>query len=193
MSEPGPVTKNVTPIKMINLSTSEQPGAADDQLSADRAEGAGNVTVGFNAVTYKDYVKGTDLILAFVRDVAVVEDSQAAVTYNGRTIYEVTQGKYALDGDRYYCAFACFVQNTDPAQLVLDTAENAVICPEIKYSADVNLSGSVDIADAQAIVNIYKGRLPLEGNELKWFRADINRDGRVDAGDRDALIRLLNK
>ena len=74
-----------------------------------------------------------------------------------------------------------------------DPADKPTMCPEIKYSNDVNLTGAVDINDAQAIANIYNGKLPLEGNETRWFRADINRDGKVDIKDRNELMSSLNK
>ena len=151
------------------------------------------VTLGFNAVVHKDYVKGMDLIMAFVRDQSLVVTSQASMTYDGKLMHEITQGNYHINGDRYYCTFAYLTPNADPAKLALDTDEKAVACTEIVYGNDVNLSGVIDVADVQTIANIYNGKLELEGNETKWFRADINRDGRVDVKDRNTLLRSLGQ
>ena len=101
---------------------------------------------------------------------------------------------YNINGNRYFCIFGCLTENPDPTLVTKDTSSSAKNCTEIKYSNDVNaVGGLVDISDVQTIANVYNGKLPLEGNETKWFRADINRDYKVDTKDRDALIRELNK
>jgi hypothetical protein len=188
-----PVTEGVTPIKIMSLATSKTAGATDAQLVADRAEGAGMVTLGFTAVVHKNYAAGKDLIVVFLKDESLVKKTQAPLLYDGKLMHEITTGNYNINGDRYFCIFGYITENADPALVTKDNASKPTMCPEIKYSNDVNLTGAVDINDAQAIANIYNGKMALEGNETKWFRADINRDGKVDINDRNALMNTLNK
>lgn len=188
-----PVTEGVTPIKLITLSTSTTPGAKDSDLTSDRSDGIGNVTVGFNALVYKNYANGLDLVLVFIEDDSLVKKSTASIYYGDNLMYEVTQGNYSINKNRYFCTFGWLAENADATLVKKSTAEKPTNCPEISYSKDVNVSGVTDINDAQVIANIYNGKLPFEGNETKWFRADINRDGKVDAKDRDELFRSLMK
>lgn len=188
-----PVTEGVTPIKIMSLATSKTAGATDAQLVADRAEGAGMVTLGFTAVVHKNYAAGKDLLVVFLKDDSLVKKTQAPLLYDGKLMHEITTGNYNIKGDRFFCIFGYITENADPALVTKDNASKPTMCPEIKYSNDVNLTGAVDINDAQAIANIYNGKMALEGNETKWFRADINRDGKVDINDRNALMNTLNK
>lgn len=188
-----PVTEDVTPIKILSLATSKTPGATDDQLVGDRADGSGMVTLGFTAVVHKDYAAGQDLLVVFVKDDSLVKKTQDAITYDGHPMYEITTGNYNIKGDRYFCIFGYITPNADPTLVAKDTSSGATICTEITYSNDINESGFVDINDAQAIANIYNGKLSLADNVTKWLRADINRDGKVDIKDRNELIGSLNK
>jgi len=188
-----PVTSGVTPIKIMSLATSKTAGATDAQLQGDRSEGAGMVTLGFTAVVHKNYAAGKDLIVVFLKDDSLVKKTQAALLYDGKLMHEITTSNYNIKGDRFFCIFGYITENADPALVTKDSTSKPTMCPEIKYSDDVNGTTFVDINDAQTIANIYNGKLPLEGNESKWFLADINRDGKVDINDRNALMNSLNK
>lgn len=188
-----PVTEGVTPIKIMSLATSKTAGATDAQLQADRSEGAGMVTLGFTAVVHENYVGNKDLLVVFLKDNSLVLKTQAAILYDGKLMHEITTSNYNIDGDRFFCIFGIIVEDADPGLVTKDPAEKPTVCPEIQYSNDVNLTSVVDINDAQAIANIYNGKVPLEGNETQWFRADVNRDGKVDVNDRNALMNTLNQ
>ena len=188
-----PVTEGVTPIKIMSLATSRTAGASDDQLQADRSEGAGMVTLGFTAVVHENYAAGKDLIVVFLKDDSLVKKTQAPLLYDGKPMFEITTSNYNIKGDRFFCIFGYIVEDADPALVTKDVSDDAKMCSEIKYTNDVNGTVVVDINDAQAIANIYNGKLALEGNETKWFRADVNRDGKVDVSDRNELMSSLNK
>lgn len=198
-----PVQDGIIPFKMLQLSTSATEGASDAQLEADRADGVGQITLGYTTTLYKNYAAGNDLLLAFVsnHDEALVKKTALPMLYDGILMEEVTQARYHIDGNRYMVCFGHIGPNLDPLKIAKNEASNATMSPEIAYNEfnpglfhDVNQSGVVDVADAQTIMNIANGTLPLEGNVTKWLRADINRDGQVNAADRDALMSyLMNK
>ena len=188
-----PVTSGVTPIKIMSLATSTTPGATDAQLVADRAEGAGMVSLGFTAVVHEDYADGKDLIVVFLKDDSLVKKTQAPLLYDGKSMFEITTSNYNIKGDRFFCIFGYITEDADPALVTKDTSSGAKMCTEIKYTNDVNQSTVVDINDAQTIANIYNGKLPLEGNEARWLLADINRDGKADIKDCIELMSSLNK
>ena len=184
---------DVSSFKMLFLQTSTTAGATDDQLVADRADGLAPITVGFNTVLYKNYAGDNDLLLVFVSNdyEALVKKTELPMMYNNILMEEVTQARYHINENRYLVCFGTIGKDLDPMNVSMNEASDATMSPEIEYSDDVNMSGFVDVADAQAIMNIANGQLPLDGNVTKWLRADINRDGKVDAKDRDALINSL--
>lgn len=197
-----PVTEGIAPFKMLQLSSSTTKGASDAQLEADRADGVGQITMGYTTTLYKDYAAGNDLLLVFVSnaDEALVKKTTLPMMYGDTLMEEVTQARYHINGNRYLVCFGHIGPNLDPLKVSKNEASGATMSPEIEYhdfdtlTGDVNDSGVVDVADAQTIVNIMNGTLPLEGNVTKWLRADINRDGKVDLKDRDALMSaLMNK
>lgn len=198
-----PVMEGVNPFKMLFLQTSATEGASDAQLESDRADGMGQIVVGFNTLLYKNYAAGNDLVLAFVSNAYedLVKKTTLPMLYDGKLMDEVTQARYTIDDNRYMVCFGYIGPNLDPMLITKNEASGATMSPEIAYNEfnpglfhDVNQSGVVDVADAQTIMNIANGTLPLEGNVTKWYRADINRDGQVNAADRDALMSyLMNK
>ena len=198
-----PVTEGVDPFKMLFLQTSATEGAADAQLVSDRAEGMGQIVVGFNTVLYKNYAAGNDLVLAYVSNAYedLVKKTTLPMMYDGVLMEEVTQARYTVDGSRYLVCFGHIGPDLDPMLITKNEASDAEMSPELEYNEfntglfhDVNQSGVVDVADAQTIMNIADGTLPLEGNVTKWYLADIDRNGQVNAADRDALMSyLMNK
>ncbi len=188
---------DVTPFKMLELDTSTKADATDAQLVPDRADGLANLAVGYNTLLYKNYVGDNDLLLVFFSDneVALYQKTELPMLYDGKLMEEVTQAHYLLDGVPWLMCFGHIGPNLDPALLSEDESESPTLSPEIVYWAeanlDVNESGFTDISDAQMIANIYNGKLPLEGNVIKWLRADVNRDGKVDVKDRNQLLDSL--
>ena len=191
------VLENITPFKMLELFTSNTAGASDAQLLPDRSDGMATTTVGFNTLLYKNYACGNDLLLVFFsdNDVDLYRDTLLPMLYDGQLMEEVTQAHYLLDGVPWLMCFGHIGPNLDPMKLSVDESESATNSPEIVYwdkaSNDVNESGFADISDVQMIANIYNGKVPLEGNVIKWLRADINRDGKVDVKDRNELMDRL--
>lgn len=60
------------------------------------------------------------------------------------------------------------------------------------YSGDVNVSGKVDINDAQYIYNVYNAeQSPLDVE--RFLRCDMNKDGKVTVDDARAVADLLVK
>lgn len=194
-----PVLEGITPFKMLFLQTSTTKGATDAQLVADRADGSGPVTIGYNTVLYKNYAAGNDLLLVFVSNdyEDLVKKTTLPMMYGDVLMEEVTQARYTVGGSRYLVCFGHIGPDLDPLKVSKNEASGATMSPEIAYNEfnahfyDINSSGVADVADAQTIVNIINGDLPLEGNVSKWLRADINRDGKVDLKDRDALLDAL--
>lgn len=191
------VLSGITPFKMLELDTSTVANATDAQLGPDRADGMATTTVGFNTLLYKNYVGDNDLLLVFFsdNDVNLYKVTELPMLYDGKLMEEVTQAHYLLDGVPWLMCFGHIGPNLDPMKLAVDESEKPTISPEIVYWAeanlDVNESGFTDISDAQMIANIYNGKVPLEGNVIKWLRADVNRDGKVDVKDRNQLLDSL--
>jgi len=189
--------ENVTPFKMLELSVATAANATDAQLLPDRADGMATTTVGFNTLLHKNYVGDNDLLLVFFsdNDVELYKTTELPMLYDGKLMQEVTQAHYPLDGVPWLMCFGYIGPDLDPMKLSVDESEKPTISPEIVYWAeanlDVNESGFTDISDAQMIANIYNGKLPLEGNVVKWLRADVNRDGKVDVQDRNELLNSL--
>ena len=62
----------------------------------------------------------------------------------------------------------------------------------VVYSGDVNVSGKVDINDAQYIYNVYNAeQSPLDVE--RFLRCDMNKDGKVTVEDARAVADLLVK
>ena len=146
------------------------------------------VEIGLNTYVYKNYAGGKDLVLVYMRNDDLADHSTLDVTYGGKLMYEVTNSHYSIDGDSFICIFGYITSNADATKVAVGGGVN---CPEITYSTDVNDSGYTDMNDAQIIANIYNGKLPLDGNEIKWLRADINRDNKVDVNDQIELMKSL--
>ena len=189
--------EDVIPFKMLELDTATVANATDAQLEPDRADGLSHLAVGYNTLLYKNYVGDNDLLLVFFSDneVALYKETTLPMLYDGKLMEEVTQAHYLLDGVPWLMCFGHIGPNLDPALVSEDESESPTMSPEIVYWAeanlDVNESGFTDISDAQMIANIYNGKVPLEGNVIKWLRADVNRDGKVDVKDRNQLLDSL--
>lgn len=146
--------------------------------------------IGYNVKVFEDYAADKTLILV------ATEGSPAKVTYNNQQLREVTDAHYRLDGVPYTHTYAIVVDRTTldlnliSAEAVESTAAN-LIPILLDYDCDVNRNGSVDISDAQAIVNIMNGYMPFEGNAESWLVADVDASGKIDTADITAVLAAI--
>ena len=181
------------PFYLSGLFSSKKEGATAADLVGFRPDTTPlQVGIGMNAVIYRNYAGGNDLILAFMctpEMTASTSDSSIAMTYDGHPMIDVSTAHYKVDNDSFVRIYAYLA----PAASADKLAVGSTKCVELNYDGDVNMSGWVDMNDVQAIDNIIRGRLPLEGNMTRWLQADVNRDGKADAADMTALIARLMK
>jgi len=141
-----------------------------------------------NAAVYEDYAAGKDLLL-----VALLK-TPAKVSYNGKVLTDVSPANYRFDGEAFTTVYGIVGENFDLSKITIEpydsTAAN-VLPGLLYYNGDVNDCGVVDINDAQTIADIIGGKMPLEGNMIKWLRADMDRSGRIDTADIKALLQQI--
>lgn len=186
-------SEGITPFRASSILASKQAGASQKDLQLSRAGGNGFVVaIGLNTQVFRDYVKGYDLMLAYMmvdemRNMS--GNTKLMMSYDGAPMYDVTTSHYNIDGNSWLRIYGYITPNADTVKI----EKSDKTSPELKYSHDVNQSGHVDIADVQAIANIQNGRMELEGNMIKWLMADIDRNGVVDTEDQEALMRVLTR
>lgn len=131
---------------------------------------------GVTVELYEDYVAGYTLI--------VVKGNAAAYAYDGSAMY-----KTPAYGDT---AFAWLVEGktTEAEVKALLTAAAQARGTIPAGSRDVNITGSVDVNDAQAVYNLYNitADYPIAQHMEKYLRADVNGDHRVDVTDLNAVL-----
>ena len=146
--------------------------------------------IGYNLKVYDNYAGGKSLILL------AAEEYPLNATYGNQKMVEVTPANYKLDDLGFTHVYAIVVDSVNPdlisAEQIASTADT-VLPFLFDYDCDVNRSGSVDIADAQAAANIIAGRMPLEGNLEKWLVADADANGKVDTNDIRAILAAANR
>lgn len=183
-------SEGITPFMISNVSCSKQ---ANGSMISTRASGSGIVVdIGLNSQVFHNYVPGYDLLLLYMdvpEMINLTGISTLTMAYDGKPMYDVTTAHYNINNQRWKRAYAAIVPNADVSKVALGTET----CPIVTYSNNINMVGGLDIADLQLLSSIRNGRLPLEGNELKWLLADIDRNGVVDIADHDALVRALTK
>ena len=73
--------------------------------------------------------------------------------------------------------------------------EDAAMTTSIEYDGDVNMSGVIDVNDAQLTWNVYNAMYE-DFNAVsmeKLLRADVNGDKTVDTKDSAAIIAIVTK
>ena len=184
-------SEGIDPFQVTNMFSSKEAGGAN--AIAARSGGSGLIVgVGLNTQIFRNYVKGYDLVLAYMHTPEQAIDqsnSTLPMAYDGKPMYDVTFAKYKIGTNTWLRTYAYIVPNADASKI----AKGTETCSVITYSNNVNQTGGLDIADVQAIANIRAGRLPLEDNITKWLLADIDRNGVVDAADQTALMNILTK
>ena len=138
-------------------------------------------------VTVSKYLELNDKTMMLVTVKGTPEGGKA-FTYDGYTMYKVN----AYGTDQY--AWLVIVdkgqsltQEEAAAKVAISAADNVVT---ITPSFDVNMSGKVDVNDAQLVYDMYNGtysdftRVSVE----KFLRADVNATKTVDATDAVAIV-----
>ena len=147
-------------------------------------------TVGYNIKIFDNYAAGKSLILL------ASEGFPTNATYDGRRMLDVTDAHYALDGRVFSHTYAVVVDHVNLdliSATQISASYSSISSYLLYYDGDVNLSGNVDIRDAQSIANIMAGRLPLDGNQKKWLLADMDANGKVDSNDILSILNTANR
>ncbi len=134
------------------------------------------VELGYNLKVFRDYLPGWDLVLVFTMEIA-------PFTYDGHPMYNVSQGGYLVDGLGFPCTYAWLAPNADTERL----APGAEAGADVNCGADANLSGWVDLADAQQVANVLKGAVTPNTDMARCIAADVNKDGKVTPDDVTAI------
>lgn len=115
-----------------------------------------------------------------------------AFTYNGNTMYKVN----AYGTDQY--AWLVIVdkgqtltQEEAAAKVAISAADNVVT---ITLGFDVNMTGKVDVNDAQLVYDMYNGTYSdfTKVSVEKFLRADVNATKAVDHTDAVAIVKQFN-
>lgn len=138
-------------------------------------------------VTVSKYLELNDKTMMLVT-VKGTPEGGSAFTYNGNTMYKVE----GYGTDRY--AWLVIVdkgqtltQEEAAAKVAISAADNVVT---ITPSFDVNMTGKVDVNDAQLVYDMYNGTY-RDFNQVsveKFLRADVNATKTVDHTDGVAIV-----
>ena len=138
-------------------------------------------------VTVSKYLELNDKTMMLVT-VKGTPEGGSAFTYDGNTMYKVE----GYGTDRY--AWLVIVdkgqtltQEEAAAKVAISAADNVVT---ITPSFDVNMSGKVDVNDAQLVYDMYNGTYSdfTQVSVEKFLRADVNATKAVDHTDAVAIV-----
>lgn len=138
-------------------------------------------------VTVSKYLELNDKTMMLVT-VKGTPEGGSAFTYDGNTMYKVN----AYGTDQY--AWLVIVdkgqtltQEEAAAKVAISAADNVVT---ITLGSDVNMTGKVDINDAQLVYDMYNGtyRDFTQVSVEKFLRADVNATKVVDHADAVAIV-----
>lgn len=138
-------------------------------------------------VTVSKYLELNDKTMMLVT-VKGTPEGGSAFTYDGNTMYKVN----AYGADQY--AWLVIVDNGQSltqeeaaAKVAISAADNVVT---ITPSFDVNMSGKVDVNDAQLVYDMYNGTYSdfTQVSVEKFLRADVNATKAVDHTDAVAIV-----
>ena len=125
----------------------------------------------------EEYVAGYDLVLVYT-------DSNAAFTYDGAAMYDVTSAGYKPEGEdkAYKHVYGLVVPAAaDETKVAAGTASATALT----YGYDVNGNGTVaDLDDAMVVVGVYNVRAAYVPAKMKMvLQADVNGDKLVNVLD----------
>ena len=138
-------------------------------------------------VTVSKYLELNDKTMMLITVKGTPEGGKA-FTYNGNTMYKVN----AYGTDQY--AWLVIVdkgqtltQEEAAAKVAISAADNVVT---ITPSFDVNMTGKVDVNDAQLVYDMYNGTYSdfTQVSVEKFLRADVNATKAVDHTDAVAIV-----
>lgn len=138
-------------------------------------------------VTVSKYLELNDKTMMLVT-VKGTPEGGSAFTYNGNTMYKVE----GYGTDRY--AWLVIVNKGQPltqeeaaAKVAISAADNVVT---ITLGFDVNMTGKVDVNDAQLVYDMYNGTYSdfTKVSVEKFLRADVNATKVVDHTDAVAIV-----
>lgn len=138
-------------------------------------------------VTVSKYLELNDKTMMLVT-VKGTPEGGSAFTYDGNTMYKVE----GYGTDRY--AWLVIVdkgqtltQEEAAAKVAISAADNVVT---ITPSSDVNMTGKVDVNDAQLVYDMYNGTYSnfTQVSVEKFLRADVNATKAVDHADAVAIV-----
>lgn len=140
-------------------------------------------------VSVTEYVKLNNQSIFLVTASGNVADGQV-LAYSGSQMY----------WSEKYNAYAWLVISADTLDTVKTAAESAISAVDstkvtIAYNGDVNLTGSVDINDAQLVWNMYNAKYEdfTSVNIRKFLEADMNGDKTLDTKDAAAIVGIILK
>lgn len=145
--------------------------------------------VSVRAVEVYEYVKLNEKSMFLIVADGTVADGKV-LAYDGSAMF----------WSEKYNAYAYLVVSDKTIEEVKAEAETKVseaeaTKTEIVYSGDVNMSGVIDVNDAQLTWNVYNA-MHEDFNTVsmeKLLRADVNGDKTVDTKDSAAIIAIVNK
>lgn len=138
-------------------------------------------------VTVSKYLELNDKTMMLVT-VKGTPEGGSAFTYDGNTMYKVE----GYGTDRY--AWLVIVdkgqtltQEEAAAKVAISAADNVVT---ITLGSDVNMTGKVDVNDAQLVYDMYNGTYSnfTQVSVEKFLRADVNATKAVDHADAVAIV-----
>lgn len=142
-------------------------------------------------VTVSKYLELNDKTMMLITVKGTPEGGKA-FTYNGNTMYKVN----AYGTDQY--AWLVIVdkgqtltQEEAAAKVAISAADNVVT---ITLGFDVNMTGKVDVNDAQLVYDMYNGTYSdfTKVSVEKFLRADVNATKTVDATDAVTIVNQFN-
>ena len=139
-----------------------------------------SVEVGYNVEIRKNFLSGYDLLLIYTA-------SAATYTYVDTPLYDVSFAGYLADGAGYPCTYAYLAPNASANRLTVGTTAGT----SLNWGLDTNMSGQVDLADAQQVVNVITGKVTPGADMARCLAADVNKDGVVDGQDVSAILRAV--
>lgn len=142
-------------------------------------------------VTVSKYLELNDKTMMLIT-VKGTPEGGSAFTYDGNTMYKVN----AYGTDRYVWLVIVdrgqtLTQEEAAAKVAISAADNVVT---ITLGFDVNMTGKVDVNDAQLVYDMYNGtyRDFTQVSVEKFLRADVNATKVVDHTDAVAIVNQFN-
>ena len=144
-------------------------------------------------VTVSKYLELNDKTMMLVT-VKGTPEGGSAFTYNGNTMYKVEgygTDRYAwlviVDKDQ------SLTQEEAATKVAISAADNVVTIAKNSY--DVNMSGVVDVNDAQLVYDMYNGTYSdfTQVSMEKFLRADVNGSKGVTSDDAVAVVEAMTK